>query len=77
MWTSLTSNPLGAALALIPTGALASGSGPVIIYADVSAFADDAGQGNFSVKRELWLNTIDYCLQTRPSPQRYRPLMLR
>ncbi|MBK8051164.1 MAG: hypothetical protein IPK16_31120 [Anaerolineales bacterium] len=59
---SLATNAKGAALAVIPTGALTASSGPVIVVSDTNTFSDDADQGLFLENSSLFLNTIDYCL---------------
>lgn len=54
---SLADNAIGTALALIRPGKISNNSGPVIIYSDHGTFAS-----LFSTNENLFLNTIDYCL---------------
>ncbi len=53
-------------LATIEPGAIAAGSGPVILYADGTGFADEAfnSSGRFSQNEVLWLNTFNFCFST-------------
>lgn len=65
----LASNPLGYALAVIDPGAIVVGSGPVVIFSDVTGFADVTynSAGRSPENETLWLNSLDYCL-TPASP---------
>jgi hypothetical protein len=63
--TSLASNSLGSALAVIESGSIAPGSGRVVIYSDANTFGD----GVLSENRALFLNTIQFCLDGLAIPR--------
>ena len=62
---ALAHNPLGDALAVIEPTLLSPTSGPVIVFSDISAFADDSDGGHFSSNDALFLNVISHCLNLR------------
>jgi hypothetical protein len=65
---SLATNPLGTALAVIPSGVLGTGSGPVVVFSDENTFVDAAASGQFAQNEVLWRNTIQACLGQIPPP---------
>lgn len=71
----LATNSLGDALVVIKRNALKPGSGPVIVYSDVTTFADTADGGDFANNQALFLNSIAYCLETNFTL--YLPLAVR
>jgi parallel beta-helix repeat protein len=60
--TSAAANELGFALAFIERGLLGTGSGPVAVYSDHDSFKSASAGGYFQSNRELFLNTIAFCL---------------
>lgn len=54
--TSLATNSLGDALAVIEAGEITSGSGGVVIYPDTNTYS-----GFFTENEGLFLNTIQFC----------------
>jgi len=65
--TNYDTNITGSALAVIDPGVIVPGSGPVVVFADVSGFWDT--DGYFPENETLFLNVIDYC---RQAPQGWR-----
>ncbi len=63
---SLAVNPLGHALAVIPSGAISSGSGRVVVFTDINTFGDDNENGFFPDNEALFLNTIKFCRGVGP-----------
>ncbi len=65
--TSLATNPIGSALAVIAAGTLAPASGRVLIFSDINSFQSASYPGgsfvNFSQNEALFLNSIEF---TRP-----------
>lgn len=59
--TTLATNPLGDALAVIEAGAISPGSGRVIVYTDINTYSDSAGF--FQENKELLETTIEYCAE--------------
>lgn len=69
--TGFAPSELGPVLAVIEPGAVASGSGPVVLYAEVTGFAGPPNPaGRFSENEVLWLNTFDFCLSTADPDER-------
>ena len=65
----LATNTLGWALAVIPDGVLARGSGRVAIFSDYNSFVDDGGYGAFSANESLFLNTVTWTRRTNWNPR--------
>ncbi|MFZ4661306.1 MAG: hypothetical protein ACOYNY_30125 [Caldilineaceae bacterium] len=61
---TLASNNLGSALAMIPKDDIEQGSGPIIVFSDATFLTDKDVYGLFSENESLFLNTIDYCVNS-------------
>ncbi|MCP4362377.1 MAG: hypothetical protein GY796_30600 [Chloroflexi bacterium] len=68
--TSLAVNGSGDSLVVIERNAIASGSGRVVVYSDVTTFIDTADGGDFINNQALFLNSIAYC-QGQNSPTNF------
>jgi hypothetical protein len=60
----LATNELGYALAVIEPGAICPGSGGVVIYSDANTYTNNGGVGFFAENEALFLNTINFCLES-------------
>lgn len=64
--TSLATNPLGDAMAVIEAGAISQGSGRVIVYTDINTYSNSAGYINKNL--DLLTSTIEYCAENLSIP---------
>jgi len=62
--TALVPNDAGTALAVIDSGLIVAGSGPVVFFSDMSGFWDTDGW--FPTNAALFLNVIEFCLNPAP-----------